>query len=91
MVKGLKISLRRFLGKALIPRTNILANVTTCHPIVEIDRIGDRLCPVLDGVIGNTTVGIHHKGLGDRPRWASIKATGTSAAMLRMGLIWLQF
>ena len=71
---GLKVRYVGRLGKGLVPGANVLANIAAGDPVVEIvgDRWGKLRISILDSVIGDAAIGVHHKGLGDRLGGASV-------------------
>src|SRR5690606_32756283 len=70
-------------GKALIPGTDVVADVAAEDPPVEflLELAGNRPL-LLDGEIGDAPGGVENPGLHEGRRGAGIEAAGTGAAVV---------
>ena len=89
---GLKIRAVRFLGKALIPWADILANITPRDPAIQVlcNVVGKGFRSVFNGVVGNALGGIYDKRRNNSTRRTGIYAAGAGSAVIGVGRIGLE-
>jgi hypothetical protein len=76
-------------SKALVPRTNLLADVAAGHPVVQVlgNLSRDPLGVAFQGVVGNAAARIHYPWADDGLGRAGLQTAGAGATVGSMGTV----